>query len=165
MPPTTAAAPTPALAARTPAEPPTAAAAPAANPIPAEPPEAPSKSASTGLAASTIRCEHKNPVPYAFIRNGVFHSYGRAFAIAHTATRRNALAHETQRQQARAAPVQRKTGAALILHACASVAGNQRSERLMAEMMAFSALVVMDESMPTPQMIWASASSPTWHST
>lgn len=41
----------------------------------------------------------------------------------------------------------------------------QRSERLMAEMMAFSALVVMEESMPTPQMIWDSASSPTWHST
>ena len=75
IPPTTAAAPTPALAARTPAEPPTTAAEPAANPIPAEPPEAPSKSVSTGLAASTIRCEHKNP------RSICFHTE-RGFLIA-----------------------------------------------------------------------------------
>lgn len=41
----------------------------------------------------------------------------------------------------------------------------QRSERLTAEMMAFSELVEIEESMPTPQMIRASGASPIWHST
>lgn len=40
-----------------------------------------------------------------------------------------------------------------------------RLERLTAEMMAFNALVVMEESMPTPQTICVSSASPTWHST
>lgn len=40
----------------------------------------------------------------------------------------------------------------------------QRIERLIAEMIAFRELVVIDESMPTPQMICALASPPIWHS-
>ena len=43
--------------------------------------------------------------------------------------------------------------------------GTQRSERLMAEMMAFSELVTMEVSMPTPHTICVSSSSPIWHST
>ena len=41
----------------------------------------------------------------------------------------------------------------------------QRIERLMAEMMAFSELVIIEESMPTPQITVVSASSPISHST
>ena len=43
--------------------------------------------------------------------------------------------------------------------------GTQRSERLMAEMMAFNELVTMEVSMPTPHTICVSSSSPIWHST
>lgn len=43
--------------------------------------------------------------------------------------------------------------------------GNQRSERLMAEIMAFSELVTMDVSMPTPHTMLVLSSSPIWHST
>ena len=42
---------------------------------------------------------------------------------------------------------------------------NQRSERLMAEMMAFSELVTMEVSMPTPHTMLVLSSSPIWHST
>ena len=35
----------------------------------------------------------------------------------------------------------------------------------MAEIIDFRALVVIDESMPTPHTICASSASPTWHST
>ena len=41
----------------------------------------------------------------------------------------------------------------------------QRIDRLMAEMMAFSELVIIEESMPTPQITVVSASSPISHST
>ena len=40
-----------------------------------------------------------------------------------------------------------------------------RIDRLMAEMMAFSELVIIEESMPTPQITVVSASSPISHST
>lgn len=42
---------------------------------------------------------------------------------------------------------------------------NQRSERLMAEMMAFSELVTIEVSMPTPHTMLVLSSSPIWHST
>ena len=41
----------------------------------------------------------------------------------------------------------------------------QRSERLMAEMMAFSELVTIEVSMPTPHTMLVLSSSPIWHST
>jgi len=41
---------------------------------------------------------------------------------------------------------------------------NQRSERLMAEMMAFSELVTIEVSMPTPHTMLVLSSSPIWHS-
>lgn len=67
--------------------------------------------------------------------------------------------------QERRGPGHRIATAAGPTYYTRSLGAIQRSERLMAEIIAFSELVMIEESMPTPQMIWLSPSSPIWHST